>query len=143
MASFSSILNQLPPRIRSRFNGLPAYAKAVIEYDEKSLSLARKTSREQMEQIQVLFQLVLLDRFFRRGTEVAKQAVHELKAIGVDGFSVGSTTFEKDNDAVTRGDKLSKQLRKISPLIATLSDRFNNASASELALKIRSEVKHA
>src|SRR5437879_6009362 len=115
MPSFSEILNRLPPRIRTRFGGIQAYAKAIVEADEESLPRRQRTPTQEVQQIQVLTQLVLLDRFFRRATEVARQAVLELEAIGVPGFSVGSTTFEGENEAVRRGASLSEQLRRAVP----------------------------
>lgn len=141
MPSFSVIFNSLPPKLRLRFNGAPSYAKVVIEDDEASLSFRRRTTPLQMQQIQVLFQMVLLDRFLRRGTAAAREAVAEMEAQGVAGFSVGTSTFEGNNEEVRRGEILSDQLRAAIPRIAELSDQFPDASWNQLALNIRTVVK--
>jgi hypothetical protein len=95
-----------------------------------------------MQQIQILFQLVLLDRFLLRGTEVAKETVKEFEAGGMPGFSVGSSTFEGENEAVMRGANLSEQLRLAIPQVREISARFSQTSASQLALPIRDLIRH-
>jgi hypothetical protein len=142
MPSFSSVLNSLPHRIRNRFSGLPTYAKAMIEADEGGLPKGQRTSPAEMQQIQIIFQLILLDRFFQKGTEVAKMTVKELQAAGVSGFSVGATLFEGENEAVMRGANLSIRLRTMVPEIESLSQRFAGTAASQLVIPLRNLIRH-
>ena len=142
MTSFSSVLNSLPHRIRNRFSGLPTYAKAIIEADEERLTKSQRTSRADMQQIQIIFQLILLDRFFQKGTEVAQLTVQELQAAGVNGFSVGTSLFEGENEAVMRGANLSIRLRAVVPEIESLSQRFSGIAASQLVIPLRNLVRH-
>ena len=141
MSSLSKLFGALPPRIRIRFNGIPAYAKAVIEADEAMLRRERKTTAAEMQQIQAIVQLVLLDRFFQRGTEAARQAVRALEAIGTPGFSVGTTEFEGENEAVMRGGTLSRKLREAVPQLEGISSKLQKGeSVSQVVLSIRNMV---
>jgi hypothetical protein len=114
----------------------------MIEADEGGLPKGQRTSPAEMQQIQIIFQLILLDRFFQKGTEVAKMTVKELQAAGVSGFSVGATLFEGENEAVMRGANLSIRLRTMVPEIESLSQRFAGTAASQLVIPLRNLIRH-
>ena len=87
------ILNSLPYRLRSRFEWLGGYVQTLIDSEEAEKKAKRKLTRSEIQLIQLIVFVHSLDFFFREGTRAARGAVNGLQALGVPGFTVGSTEF--------------------------------------------------
>jgi hypothetical protein len=124
-----------------RFSGLAAWADSLIKADELSWTRKNRTTLEEMRQIRSLFILILLDRFLRKGTEVAIRAVDSFDALGAVGFSVGQTAFEGRNKNVMRGRDISDRLRAQVPQLTQLAQLFEKESGTTLALELRTLVR--
>ena len=104
------ILNSLPYRLRSRFEWLGGYVQTLIDSEEAEKKAKRKLTRSEIQLIQLIVFVHSLDFFFREGTRAARGAVNGLQALGVPGFTVGSTEFRGENENVTRGEDVANRL---------------------------------
>jgi len=104
------ILNSLPYRLRSRFEWLGGYVQTLIDSEEAETKAKRKLTKSQIQLIQLIVFVHSLDFFFREGTRAARGAVNGLQALGVPGFTVGSTEFRGENENVTRGEDVANRL---------------------------------
>src|SRR5438309_1456357 len=107
MPSDAAWLQTLPYAIRRRFASLQKYVLAVLD----EVGLRTKVTKSHVQHIQIQIFVRSLDEFLQDGNEAARAAVDSLNALGIDGFRVGSELFAGRNEAVTRGERLSAQLR--------------------------------
>lgn len=107
MPSDAHLIDLLPRRLRTRFEGLTGYVSSVLQEDR----LADRLSRNQVQVIQLVTFVAALDTFLRQGTRVAAEAVDTFEELGVGGFRVGSQRFIGRNNEVMRGQMLSRRLR--------------------------------
>lgn len=106
------ILNQLPYRLRSRFEWIGGYVKALLDTEETETKAKRKLTKSEVQLIQLIVFVHSLDFFFREGTRAARGAIGSLETLGVPGFQVGSTEFRGENENVTKGEDLANRLRE-------------------------------
>lgn len=111
MPTYSELIKLLPYRLRIRFDSLSAYVKGIIDDEEMSMEKSSRLKQKEVKQIQLLVFVSVLDAFFRDGSNAARSAVSNFEALGVEGFSVGNSIFERENSNVQMGDTLSEQLR--------------------------------
>jgi hypothetical protein len=92
------------------------YVRAIIEEQFPRLDVRRMES-DDLEFIQVIAFVYILRGFFEDGHRAAKEAVRVFSDLDVHEFSIGSTIFSEDSEAVNLGRTLSDQL------LATIHDR--------------------
>jgi hypothetical protein len=101
------LINLLPRRLRTRFEGLGGYVGSILEEEMSE----HKLSTEALQLVQFVAFVGALDQFLRGGTRAATQAVDLFAELGIKGFRIGSETFAERNEAVMRGTRLSEALR--------------------------------
>src|SRR6185436_5803087 len=99
----AEIIKQLPQPLQNRFNSLGSYVKAVLEDLERNIKPKNRLSREDVSIIQLAVFIYYLNWFLREGTKAAQGSIETLERFGLEGFSVGSTVFTKDNENTLLG----------------------------------------
>ncbi len=111
MANEKDLLIALPRRLRIRLESIGSYVTAIVHELDAPRQKANRLKREQIQQIQLVVFIYALDHLLQEGTNAAIGAVDTFKALGLGGFSVGSTSFAERNRNVNRGQELSLALR--------------------------------
>jgi hypothetical protein len=111
MASNNDLLNALPRRLRLRLESVGSFVTALLKEREAGLSQRSKLTRDQLQQIQLVVFIYVLDHLLQEGTNAAIGAVDTFKALGLQGFAVGSAHFADRNENVLLGQRLSQALR--------------------------------
>jgi hypothetical protein len=110
MASFSQIVNSLPRPIRLRFDSIGGYVQAIISEEQENVPGAQHLTTEEIEMVKLVVFCYAANRFFKEGSEAARNAADELQRFTIPGFRVGSTHFEGRNRNVMLGDHLATYL---------------------------------
>lgn len=109
---YSDLIDLLPRRLKGRFESLGSYVDAILHEYEEKIPKPRRLKSEDIQVIKLAVFIYALQEFFREGTRAASRAVDEFQALGVSGFTVGSSLFEGRNENVVRGDRLAEALRQ-------------------------------
>ena len=107
----TNILAGAPLFLQRRYGAVRQYVRAIIEEQFPRLDLRRMES-DDLEFIQLIAFVYILRGFFEDGHRAAKEAVRVFRDLDVHEFSIGSTKFSEDSEAVNLGRKLSDQLLK-------------------------------
>jgi hypothetical protein len=107
---YSDLVDLLPWRLKGRFESLGSYVDAVLHEHEEKIPKQRQLKNEDIQVIKLAVFIYALQDFFREGTRAAARAVDVFQALGVPGFTVGSSLFEGRNENVVRGDRLAQAL---------------------------------
>src|SRR6266478_5550803 len=105
-----------PLFLQRRYGAMRQYVRAIIEEQFPRLDVRRMES-DDLEFIQLIAFVYILRGFFEDGHRAAKEAVRVFSDLDVHEFSIGSTKFSEDSEAVNLGRILSDQL------LATIHDR--------------------
>jgi hypothetical protein len=135
MPSYSELIKMLPYKLRIRFDSLSAYVKGIIDDEEQSLEPTLRLKPDDVHQVQLLVFISVLDNFFQEGTTAAKSAVASFRRLGVDGFSVGNSVFEGQNENVLMGETLSNRLH------SALSSEGASPSLRQVVLRRRRGIR--
>jgi hypothetical protein len=112
--SVSEIVKQLPPSLRGRFNSLGNYVEGVVR--EIRGADAPRLSGRQFGVIHLIVFVYLLNRYLNEGTLAAEHAAVAASELGFESFTIGRTTFTKDNENTLLGRTLA------NALLASLED---------------------
>jgi hypothetical protein len=112
----TNILAGAPLFLQRRYGAIRQYVRAIIEEQFPRLDVRRMES-DDLEFIQLIAFVYILRGFFEDGHRAAKEAVRVFSDLDVHEFSIGSTKFSEDSEAVNLGRRLSNQL------LATIHDR--------------------
>lgn len=112
----TNILAGAPLFLQRRYGAMRQYVRAIIEEQFPRLDVRRMES-DDLEFIQLIAFVYILRGFFEDGHRAAKEAVRVFSDLDVHEFSIGSTKFSEDSEAVNLGRILSDQL------LATIHDR--------------------
>ena len=136
----SDIVKLLPYALQRRFNSLGAYVRAIVEEMEENRRRKAKLSNEDISFIQLAVFIHSIDWFLREGTRAARASIDTLQHLGLTGFSVGSTVFERDNENTLLGRNLAEGLLRAlqNPEIVTLIKSAPNMRS--LIRRLRDEL---
>ena len=112
--SVSEIIKQLPPSLRRRFNSLGNYVEGIVR--EIRGADAPRLSGRQFGFIHLIVFVYLLNRYLNEGSLAAEHAAIAASELGFESFTIGRTTFTKDNENTLLGRTLA------SALLASLED---------------------
>lgn len=124
MSSISELENLQPRFLQNRFRALNNYAWDNLFPNAKQDYIFKrkgaKTKREKANLIKAFKRLsdeaafviyiYVLIRFFKSGTEAAREAVDLFKEFNIDSFNIGSKEFKDRNENVEAGEKLATEL---------------------------------
>lgn len=100
-----------------RFDSLGGFVKGIAaeqeDPDAGDQRTRRKLTPEELGFVQLLAFVYALESFLRNGTRAARSAALEFESLGLEGFTVGTTTFTPDNENTRRGEILAEQLKEI------------------------------
>ena len=119
----TNVLDGAPLFLQRRYGAMRQYVRAIIEEQFSRLDV-RRMERDDLEFIQLIAFVYILRAFFEDGHRAAKEAVRVFGDLDVPEFSIGSTKFSEDSEAVNLGRILSDQLldtvhdRELQSLIA-------------------------
>lgn len=105
----AEILAGAPLFLQRRYGAIRQYVRALIEEQFPRLDL-RKMESDDLEFIQLIAFVYILRGFFEDGHRAAKEAVRVFSGLDVHEFSIGSTRFSENSEAVNLGRKLSDRL---------------------------------
>jgi hypothetical protein len=142
MPSYRELVNQLPHRLRVRFESLSAYVKSIIDEEEQNVPDTKKLNQDAVQSIQLLVFAHTLNHFFQEGSRAARSAVATFEALGVSGFTVGSTTFEGDNENVQRGDVLSRELQDSLSAVSAFDPQHSALGVRQLTRRLMKQLKN-
>lgn len=134
--AISELLKTLPPNLSKRFEGLVQYVKLILEEE----GIAKRLKPEQIEVIQITILVESLADFMEEGSRAAAAAVDAFTELGVPSFRIGSEEFAGRNEAVTRGVRLSQQLRAAADLPESLGGTRSQFSVRYRVLQMGKEV---
>jgi hypothetical protein len=112
----AEILSGAPLFLQRRYGAIRQYVRAMIEERFPRLDI-RRMETDDLEFIQLIAFVYILRGFFEDGHRAAKEAVRVFSDLDVHEFSIGSTKFSEDSEAVNLGRILSDKL------LATIHDR--------------------
>jgi|SRR6266567_4989859 len=102
-------LAEAPLFLQRRYGSIRTYVRSIIDVEYPDLDI-REISGEDIEFIQLVALIFVLHNFLDDGHKAAVRAVKILEELGVNSFTIGNTTFARDNEAVMRGRKLADEL---------------------------------
>ena len=97
-----NILAGAPLFLQRRYGAIRQYVRAIIEEQFPRLDL-RRIEGDDLEFIQLIAFVYILRGFFEDGHRAAKEAVRVFSDLDVHEFSIGSTKFSEDSEAVNLG----------------------------------------
>jgi len=106
------IRQQLPIRLKRRFDSIGAFVASVVTgmEEEKGVPKKRRLPASVKSDISLLVFVFSLRQFLREGSRAAEAAAKESIRLGLSGFQVGEQVFEPGNDNTLRGQRLSEAL---------------------------------
>lgn len=141
--SYSQILNQLPTRLRPRFESLGRYVKTIVDEEQVHIARRKRLKRQQVELLQTLVFVEVLNDLFKETTAAATRTVMTFEELGVSGFSVGQTVFVGRNENVMRGEHLSQQLMQQAGEFLPTTDENGSRGLRQFIKEMMKRVKSA
>lgn len=108
--NITEIIKLLPRPLQIRFNSIGSFVKAVVEEKEAQGGRKAQLSQEETDLIQLAAFIYSLNWFLTEGTKAAQATISTLDNFGLEGFLIGSTPFEKDNENTMRGKILAEAM---------------------------------
>ena len=122
----SGLLKDAPRYITKQYSGIHMYVWKKLYSESRYRALTRKKSeaqyKERLKNMKILANeattvvlIFLINRMLRKGTEIAKDTINNLKCFDIDSFSLGTLTYEGNNKNVTLGEDLANELIETIP----------------------------